>query len=275
MLKAKGQNGFTAILAIMLTIGIVLPNPAYALIEPQPLATDSRIKTVPYSPNEIYKFIGHYGYGSSIEFSADEKIMTISLGDSIAWQIKPAGSRLFIKPVEQDALTNMTVITSAHTYQFELHAEESDNIKDKDMTFALRFLYGDNKDGESSAMTIHQDQDPVPDLTDPEVRKTLNFNYSIVGPEQHSPIRIFDDGEFTYFEFRDKNGEVPAFFAVDPLKNEAVINFRTVGPYIVVERVAPKFTLRSGAYVICVFNENMKTDPIPEPEDESFWQKLF
>jgi type IV secretion system protein VirB9 len=268
-------NRVSFLCALAVASFLCVPNPACALIAPQPLATDSRIKTVPYSPNEVYKFIGHYGYQSSIEFGADEKIMTISLGDSVAWQIKPAGSRLFIKPVEQDALTNMTIITSSHTYSFELHAEETDNIKDKDMTFALRFLYGDSKDGENAGMTIHQDQDPVPDLTDPEVRKTLNFNYSIVGPELHSPIRIFDDGEFTYFEFRDKNGEVPAFFAVDPLQNEAVINFRTVGPYIVVERVAPKFTLRSGAYVICVFNENMKVDPIPQPDKESFWNRLF
>jgi type IV secretion system protein VirB9 len=239
--------------------------PAWALLIPQPLSTDARIKTIQYSPNEVYKFVGHYGYQSSIEFGADEQIMTISIGDSVAWQLKPAGSRLFIKPVEQDALTNMTIITNTHTY----------NFKDKDMMFALRFQYSDGKDGEVLDMTIRQDQDPVPDLSDPEVLKTLNFNYAIQGPESHSPIRIFDDGEFTYFEFRDKNGEVPAFFAVDPLQNEAIINFRTVGPYIVVERVAPRFTLRSGAYVMCVFNENMKVEPIPEPEEESFWNKLF
>jgi type IV secretion system protein VirB9 len=250
-------------------------NTAHALLVPQPLATDNRIKTVPYSPNEIYKFVGHYGYQSSIEFGADEKIMTISIGDSVAWQLKPSGSRLFVKPVEQDALTNMTVVTNEHTYNFELHAEETDNIKDKDMMFVLRFQYGDASDGEMAEMTIKQSQDPVPDLNDPLVRGTLNFNYAIQGPESHSPIRIFDDGEFTYFEFRDKNGEVPAFFVVDPLKNEAIINFRTVGDYIVVERVAPRFTLRSGAYVICVYNENMKVEPIPEPEEESFWNKVF
>ena len=165
----------------------------------------------------------------------------------------------------------MTVITSEHTYNFELHAEETDSIKDKALIFVLRFVYGDDM----PSMTMGEGQDPVPDITDPEVRETLNFNYAIVGPESHSPIRIFDDGEFTYFEFRDKNGEVPAFFVVDPLQNEAVINFRTVGSYIVVERVAPRFTLRSGAYVICVYNENMKVEPIPQPDEPSFWEKMF
>jgi type IV secretion system protein VirB9 len=266
---------FKSAICLALLSCFVVAQPAYALLTPQPLGTDNRIKTVQYSPNEIYKFIGHYGYQSSIEFGADEQIMTISVGDSVAWQLKPSGSRLFIKPVEQDALTNMTVVTNEHTYNFELHAEETDNIKDKDMMFVLRFQYGDAKDGDMQSMTIKQAQDPVPDLTDPEVRKTLNFNYAIQGPESHSPIRIFDDGEFTYFEFRDKNAEVPAFFVVDPLQNEAIINFRTVDDYIVVERVAPRFTLRSGAYVICVHNENMKVEPIPEPEEESFWNKLF
>jgi type IV secretion system protein VirB9 len=268
MLLNKIRFG-VALCFIMLIM--VWVSPASALIVPQPLATDSRIKTVPYSANEIYKFTGHYGYQSAIEFGADEKIMTVSIGDSVAWQLKPTGSRLFVKPVEQDALTNMTVITSAHTYNFELHAEETDNVKDKDMTFVLRFMYGDDL----PAMTIGDGQDPVPDLTDEEVLKTLNFKYSIVGPESHSPIRIFDDGEFTYFQFRDKNADIPAFFLVDPLQNEAVINFRAVGDYIVVERVAPRFTLRSGAYVICVYNENMKVEPIPEPEEESIWNKIF
>ena len=247
---------------------------AHAVQQPLPIATDSRIKTVFFNPNEIYKFTGHYGYQSVIEFSSEEEIITISIGDSVAWQLQPSGSRLFIKPVEQDALTNMTVITTLHTYHFELHADDvGENITDKGLTFVLRFTYGDS--GDYGGFISLGGQLPPPDLTDPEVRARMNFNYSIVGPDIISPIRIFDDGEFTYFEFRDKNAEIPAFFLVNPLSEESIVNYRTIGDYIVVERVAPRFTLRNGAYVVCVYNEAMEMPQIPAPEKESWWEKIF
>lgn len=272
MSKMMGvKKTFLMICAIVM--GIMQTLPAVALLLPEPLATDSRIKTILYSPNEVYKFTGHYGYQSVIEFGADEQIMTVSIGDSIAWQLKPAGSRLFIKPIEQDALTNMTVITNHHTYHFEIHAQETASIDDAEMIFVLRFIY--SAQVEQEMMTNLRGQDPVPDIMDEEVRKKLNFNYSIVGPDSIAPIRIFDDGEFTYFEFKDKNADLPAFYLVDPLLNESMLNFRTVDDYIVVERVGARFTLRSGAYVLCVYNETMPMDKIPQPEDESIWSKIF
>lgn len=244
---------------------------AQAIQKPQPISTDARIKTVFYNSNEIYKFTGHYGYQSVVEFAPGEEIMTISIGDSVSWQLQPAGSRLFIKPIEQDALTNMTIITDQRTYHFELHADETGDIEDKGLTFVLRFIYTD----QTPAVISVAGQDPNPDLTDPEVRATLNFNYSIVGPETIAPIRIFDDGEFTFFEFRDKNAEVPAFYHVDPLGNESIMNFRTVNDYIVVERVSPRYTLRSGAYVLCVYNEEMAMETIPGPPEKRWWEKIF
>ena len=33
-----------------------------------------------------------------------------------------------------------------------------------------------------------------------------NFNYTISGDDSIAPIKVFDDGVFTYFEFKDKNG---------------------------------------------------------------------
>ncbi len=256
---------------LVMVVAMACATASHAVQRPQPLSTDARIKTVLYNQNDIYKYVGHYGYQSVIEFSPDEEIMTVSIGDSIAWQLQPTGSRLFIKPVEQDALTNMTVITTHHTYHFELHANEPGDISDSELTFVLRFVYGDD-----AAQVVNlRGQDPVPDLTDPEVRGELNFNYAIVGPELVAPIRIFDDGEFTFFEFRDKNAEVPAFFYVDPLGNESILNYRTVDDYIVVERVAARYTLRNGPYVLCVYNENMSLGTIPAPEEESIWNKIF
>lgn len=240
---------------------------AYALQEPRAIATDSRIRTLRYSPNEVYQFIGHYGYQSTIEFGEDEKILTVSVGDSIAWMVNPSGNRLFLKPIEQNALTNMTVITDKHSYLFELHAEETTDIRDREMVFQLRFIY---PQADVSDLTFSQFE-AQPDLERDSDK--MNFRYTIRGSNVIEPIRIFDDGNFTYFEFRDQNAEIPAFFRVDGAGNEELINFRKRGNYIVVERVASRFTLRRGPEILCVYNDASPQTPIPQPE-KSFPQKM-
>ncbi len=225
---------------------------AFATIEPLPIATDPRIQTVMYSPNEVIKFTGHYGYQSSIEFAPGEEILTISMGDSLSWMVNPLGKRLFLKPIEQDALTNMTLITNKRTYLFELHSREPEGIDDPNLVFVLRFLYP----GEEQ-MTFSGITDSVPDPLEDEHPERFNFSYTITGSDEIAPIKIFDDGEFTFFEFRDKNAEVPAFFLVDSNGDEGLINFRTRGDYIVIERVAARFTLRHGSDIVCVYNERV------------------
>jgi type IV secretion system protein VirB9 len=232
------------------TVAAIMPQPAHALKDPRPIASDRRIRSVVYNPNEIYKFVGHYDYQSVIEFEEDEEIVTVSMGNSITWQVVPSGNRMFIKPVQQDALTNMTVVTNKRTYHFELHAEDPSGINDPDMVFVLRFIYG-----RGAGIGVSNFIDSVPDpMVEPE---KYNFDYALNGADDIAPIRIFDDGEFTYFEFRDKNAEIPAFFLVHGDGSESIINFRTRNDFIVVERVAAQFTLRHGQDVVCVFNKNM------------------
>lgn len=254
-------------IALLLLAANLTPISVHALQEPRPIATDSRIRTVRYSPNEVYQFIGHYGYQSAIEFETDEKIQTVSIGDSIAWMVNPSGNRLFLKPIDQNALTNMTVITDKRSYLFELHAEETQDIRDKEMVFVMRFIYPQSDAG---AVDFAQFE-PFPDI-DKEPEK-YNFNYTIRGSSVIEPIRIFDDGQFTYFEFRDKNADIPAFFRVDSAGQEEMINFRKRGDYIVVERVASRFTLRRGPDILCVYNERMPMTPIPPPQ-KSFSERV-
>lgn len=242
---------------LLLAMTIILATPAHAAREPRPIKLDHRVRTVIYQPDEVYKFTGHYRYQTSIEFGSDETIQTISMGDSTAWMINPSGSRLFLKPIEQDATTNMTLITNKHTYLFELHARDTDDINSPDMVFVMRFIYQDAE----QMQALNNGLDTIPALDIKEHPEKYNFNYTIAGPEHIAPIRIFDDGEFTYFQFRDKNAEVPAFFWVDGQGNEALINYRTRGDYIVVERVSGKFTLRHGGDVVCVFNESRPLPP--------------
>lgn len=255
---------------IALWLGLVMQvagiQAAYALIEPRSVQVDHRVRLMTFQPDQVYKYTGHYRYASQIEFGRDEEIKTITMGDSTAWMLNPSGNRIFLKPIEQDATTNMTVITTKHTYMFELHARETDDIDDKEMTFILRFAYPDGSSGAiegagGAAQTVSHLLDSVPSPDDDPGR--YNTKYTISGTEDIAPIRIFDDGEFTYFQFRGKNTDLPAFYTVDSQGNEAIINYRTRGTYIVVERVARKYTLRHGNEIVCVFNEGKVLGALP------------
>lgn len=237
---------------ILFLAALLSAAPALAALNARPAQIDHRVRTVMYQPDAVYKFTGHYGFQSSIEFGADENIQTISMGDSTPWMVQTLGNRLFLKPVEQSASTNMTLITDKRTYLFELHAREAQDINDDQMVFILRFIYSGGE--QSNVVSHYLDSVPMPDIENQPGK--YNFNYSISGPDTIAPIRIFDDGEFTYFEFRNKNADVPGFFLVGPDNSESLINFRTRGDYIVVERVGEKFTLRYGNQIVCVFNES-------------------
>ena len=246
-------------LRAILSLFLLMANSsALAIIESTPTAIDSRIRVMVYNPYDVFKFTGYYGYQASIELARDEEVVSISMGDTTSWQIVPAGFRIFIKPMESDATTNMTLITNKRTYFFELHAEEAQDIRDPDMVFNVKFLYPDGKDDTSiKQFTSAADG---PDLSHPE---RYNFNYAISGNEEIAPIKIFDDGEFTYLQFHDKNAEMPAIFAVDEDLRESMVNYRTspnTHGLIIVEQVFPKLSVRLDKKVVCIFNESFRTD---------------
>ena len=221
-----------------------------AVVIPRPIGGESRIKIINYVPNAVFRYIGYYYYQTIIEFSLEEEIQTITMGTPTAWQIVPAGNRIFLKPIEEDATTNMTVITNKRMYFFEMHAKNATNINDPSLAFIIKFVYP--SDTTYSAVQ-HVDNDNAPNMAKPEL---YNFDYKISGNAVNiEPIQVFDDGRFTYFKFRELNTELPAIFLVNSNGTEALINYRVDSGYIVVERVAPKYTLRHGNDVICVFNE--------------------
>jgi type IV secretion system protein VirB9 len=106
-----------------------------------PLTTDNRIKTYIYNPNEVYLLLLHFGFQSHIEFAKSEEIQTITLGDSFAWKVTPLGNRLFVKPMEKNIRTNMTIITNKRTYQFDIVSKDLEAGEEDDLVYVIRFYY--------------------------------------------------------------------------------------------------------------------------------------
>ena len=111
----------------------------------QPITTDSRIKTFVYNANEVFSITTHYGYQSNVEFGTKETIETVSVGDRVGWQIIPAGRRLFIRAMEENAHTNMTIVTNQRAYQFDLRSSNADAVfGSEELTYVVRFFYPDD-----------------------------------------------------------------------------------------------------------------------------------
>lgn len=125
---------------ILLTIAFVsVAMQSYADI---PLATDRRIKTYVYNGNEVFLLLVKSGFQSSVEFEKGEEIRTMSLGDAYSWNLTPVENVLFIKPLEDDVRTNMTIITNRRTYQFDVASYEgNDEEYNEDMSYVVRFYY--------------------------------------------------------------------------------------------------------------------------------------
>lgn len=258
---------------IPIAIAALLATHASAQDFAEPIATDSRIKTLVYNENEVYQIVTNYGFQSNIEFAQSETVETISLGDQIGWQVVPSGRHLFIKALEENGRTNMTVITNRRVYQFDLKARANANSRDEDLAYVIRFYYP-NINRNAAPMTTEMAPAPamaaasvpVPSAPvapapamgalqepPPMTQAAYNFNYTLAGSSDNAPLKVFDDGRSTYFQF--PGGSVPQMSMVDRTGAETPLSPRRVGDYVMVDTVGWQFALRSGASLICVFNE--------------------
>jgi type IV secretion system protein VirB9 len=218
---------------------------------------DPRIRTIVYNPRDVVRIDGTYGYHTVVELAEDEQIQGMVIGDSVAWEAEKnaAGNRIFLKPKEDNAATNLTVLTDRRTYSFALQASRS--TRKEAMTWRLRFEYPEEEAERALAIeeraSLTRAAFVNPDA--PSNPGKWNFDYSYGGGKKFVPVQLFDDGQFTYFKFKGVE-ELPAIFVVDEEKNESLVNSRISGEYVVVHRIAKQFSLRSGKTVTCIFNEH-------------------
>jgi type IV secretion system protein VirB9 len=220
-------------------------------------AIDPRIRVVPYRPDSVTEIKAVLGYQLMIEFAPDERIENVAIGDSLGWQITPnrKANLLFVKPMDKVPVTNMTVVTNLRTYLFEMIPDATPTRRgDRNIVYALQFSYPPEK-----AENTASDAPPPP----PPPPQVVNSAYSYTGSTATLPMRIFDDGHATYFQFRDGE-DYPAIFTTDGDKGEAIVNSSIRGGYVVVDSVARGFTLRRGADVTRIFNDGFR-EPQPGP----------
>ena len=281
------------LLAGCLLASLSLALPAQAI---QPIVTDSRIKTFVYNPNEVFNIVTEYGYQSNIEFGENETIDTVSVGDRVSWQIIPAGRRLFIRAMEENAHTNMTIVTNRRAYQFDLRATNAAaTIGSERLVYVIRFYYpGEPNSGPapasySGAIGLPPAPAPLAVAYTPPTPVTITSPSPItvnVPPPASTPLPVSTGNlapvaaaepvnyRYTYSGpntiapvkiyddgkstyFKFRGAPPQSFSVITATGEEMRVPAHNAGPDLVaVDVIAPRFSLRRNGQQVVVYNES-------------------
>lgn len=213
------------LLAMIAVLSVAVGAPAQASVTPTPGVKDPRIQTVDYDPDEVVILRVALGYAVAVEFSSDERIENVALGNSAVWQAvaNHRADRLFIKPMQGATNTNLTVITDSREYNFDLTAIPT---PDAATPISLRFVY-----------PVYLDQSAPQD--------TPRSDFRFTGATSLRPLSMYENGSATFVEWRSE-GQVPAVFMINDQGAEVLINGAMRDGKYVIDLVADRFVFRLG-----------------------------
>ncbi len=237
---------------------------AIALEIPTGASQDSRVRFVNYQPYNITRIIGSLRSSVQVEFAAEEEIVHVALGNTVAWEVAPAGNILFLKPRENQPVTNISVVTtrrdgSTRSYQMELTVRDGSVEVGQNTYFYVKFRYpADEAERQKQAAAAHaraaqaREADYVLGLH--ESYGPRNWHYSAQGSQALEPQSVYDNGKVTTFAFVG-NQEMPAIYIENSDGSESLVPKSVDGNLVVVHAISRKFILRRGGDVLCIFNE--------------------
>lgn len=220
-------------------------------------AQDNRLQTLVFNENAVVRIDGKVKVQTTIKFAPDEVIENVAIGDSMAWQVQPnkAQTILFVKPLELDARTNMTVVTDKRTYLFDLVASTRNSA-----LYVLQFRYPDLEkaaeearlaaaaEAEAQAQRALEAPEQVAAEADPYAvgdPAQLNFAWAGAGDAGLLPARTFDNGDAVFLSW-PQDAAIPAILVLNEEGDEGPVNFTVRGETVVVDGVPSTIILRSG-----------------------------
>ncbi len=236
----------------------------FALEIPRGASQDSRVRFVNYQPYNITRVVGTLRSSVQVEFASDEEIAHVALGNSVAWEVAPAGNILFLKPRENQPVTNISVVTtrrdgSTRSYQMELTVRDGSVEAGQNTYFYVKFRYPEDeaafrRQQAASRALAAQAKDADNVLALHEAYGPRNWRYSAQGSQALEPQSVYDNGKITTFAFVG-NQEMPAIYMENSDGSESLVPKSVDGNLVMVHAISRKFILRRGKDVLCVFNE--------------------
>lgn len=184
------------------------------------------MQTIDYRRDQVVQIEGSAGYQVMIALAPDERIQNVALGDSGAWQVvtSQSGNMLFVRPTQDGVSTNMTVITSARFYAFDLVP-----VAYGSPPYEVRFRYPSEAVG------------GAPDNLDDMGERIAKYRLS--GTKALWPDTISDDGAKTYISW-PADMPLPAAFFIDEYGRERLANGNMRGGLYVIDSVHEELLFR-------------------------------
>jgi type IV secretion system protein VirB9 len=245
-------------------IALLTMHPVQALEIPRSAQQDNRVRFVNYQPYNITRIVGTIRSSVQVEFAPDEEIAHVALGNTVAWEVAPAGNILFLKPRENQPVTNISVVTtrrngSKRSYQMELVVRDGAVDAGQNTYFYVKYRYpadvAERRRLEEEArkraaeagyadqvLGIHEQYGP------------RNWRYSAQGSAAIEPQAVYDNGKVTTFAFSG-NQEMPAIYIENSDGTESLVPKTVHGDVVLVHAISRKFILRRGSDTLCIFNE--------------------
>ncbi|MGH8290545.1 MAG: TrbG/VirB9 family P-type conjugative transfer protein [Steroidobacteraceae bacterium] len=243
--------GAMALFLGIVTILVTVPRAAANWV-PARGRVDARIRTAPYSADQVYRLYGYVGFQIDIEFAPGERFLGLAAGNMNALSFKAEGNHLFLKPRLSHVHTNLTILTSRREYEFEYSVSPgSPDPTLGEVIYALKFTYPAEPSAKAVALTAMRISK---DLAHASSERFKNFNYWFCGNPDLKPLAAWDDGVRTWLKFGARS-ELPAVFVKGDDGSESLVNFSVQGGDIIVERVAKRFVLRRGKLTGCIVNK--------------------
>jgi len=170
-----------------------------------------------------------------------ERIVNLSLGDSVRWLIQPvqAGKRpvVVIKPTTAGLETNLVITTDdGHLYYLTLVSRPTRFVPEIGFYDPKALVETVTSAQALKAQRAREEAQTVV-ATLPHLNPAdLDFAYWWKGPRQYRPVRVFSAQGKVYIQMPAslRFGNAPAVFVVEQ-GAEQLVNYQVVGPYFVVD----------------------------------------
>ncbi len=213
-----------------------------------PMPGDTRLVQFNFDPNDSYTVLSRPGAVTDVQYSPEEKLVALAIGDSTQWMTSKTPGHVFLKPLRPDIFTSATLVTDRRTYQLTLRASPENGMWYQQ----VRWNYPDEMMWQAAQEEKRRDAeererkrlDAISVTQGVSVDK-LNFNYTVTGEAAFRPKMVFDDGRFTWIRVGADIQELPALFVTSEQGAE-LANYVVKGEYLVVQRLVPSAMLKLG-----------------------------
>lgn len=239
--------------AVVCTVLLLGTGPAISVAEvvPGPAGSDVRIRVADYDPGQVYVLRGRVGYQIDLQFDLLESFVGLAAGDIEGLSFVAQANHLFLKPRAAGVVTNLTVLTSRHQYQFDYSALSPGRMTPGPTMYVVRFRYPNSEQAAAGARKA--DRDLEQHLDQASGLRAHNTDYWFCGTDLLRPAAAWDDGVQTHLLFGQR-AEQPAIFVRNDDGTESLLNFSIESGEVVIHRIARRLILRRGALTACIVN---------------------